>query len=658
MAEAEKERNRMGTSIERLEKDKRELEAENAKTIEENRYLLDQLEQMNNTVTDSDAQIMSLTSTLQSTRKELERLTMLAAQTSQLEVQLAKFEKDQEELQSQLVSKGEQERTAIQRWKGAERTIGTLQGQVDRIEREAMEERARHAEVVARFEKRRAVERELENAAGRLKGAAAVTTMGKNGNNNVVSHFVSEILQDNANLQLGIVELRDMLMGSNQEVENLREQVMLHQPVQSRPDGPERGHSLNEELANTPTSDTIPDLHVHHHYHAAPKVEVKEKASAVRRPKRRRNITLPGLRTPSSGAQTPRTTPTSPHMRATPASTAATILSQTSVSIPPSANLSHVRQWSMQSSQPPSSLAGSSLPNSPSSAFRSSSMFDTIDDPQDSSRPTTPGSTILGSPVVGPRQCKRNSDPFARSLVSSAGATTPKSIAMALEDADIDTNENSVLEHSTILEEPEEDSSTRPSTKDSGLPDYVDDHFAPMQPIRPRLHRANSHDSILSTCDANIPKLRTKGSQILTSQGFTPRTSLGTSFASVGPVTSSTSAVVQPSRTFRGYDSSNYNRLLLKTPSSSTASAEMTPTEKSTLGKRVGGWMFGKWGNMPTASTGNLKAKDVLSAVGETYRKGKKAENRQSTHIEPKHINDSLLKESLGENLEARSFAI
>ena len=665
MAEAEKERKRMGTSIERLERDKRELEAENTKTIEENRYLLDQLEELNNTATDSDAQILSLNSTLQSTRKELQRLTVLAAQTSQLEVQLAKFEKDQEELQSQLMSKEEQERTAVQRWKGAERTIGTLQGQVDRIERETIEERARHAEVVARFERRRVVERELENAAGRLKGAAAVTTMGKNGNNNVVSHFVSEILQDNANLQLGIVELREMLMGSNQEVENLREQVMLHQPIESRPNGPERGESLHEELANTPTNEAVPDLHVHHHYHAAPKVEVKEKAPTVKRPKRRRNITSPGLRTPSSGAQTPRTTPTSPYMRATPASTAATIMSQTSVSIPPPSNLSHIQQWSMQSSQPPSSVAGSSLPNSPSSAFRSSSLFDTIDDAQDSSRPTTPGSTVLGSPVVGPRRWKRSSDSSAWSLASNANVTASKNVSAVLdpvgvgiENADVDTNENTVLEHSTILEEPEEDSSTRPSTMDSGLHDFVDDHFTSMQPIRPRLHRANSHESILSTRNADIPKLRSKGSQMLTNQGFTPRTSLGTSFASVGPVTSSTSAVVQPSRPSRGYDSSNYNRLLFKNPSSSTASAEIAPTEKSTLGKRVGGWMFGKWGNMPTASTGNLKAKDVLSAVGERAKEGKKVENRQSTHIEPKHLDDTLLKASLGENLEARSFAI
>jgi len=665
MAEAEEERKKMGACIERLEGEKRELEAENKKTIEENRYLLDQLEDINNRVVDCDTQILSLNNTLLSTRKELERLNVLAAQTTQLEAELANFEREQEVLQHQLVNKGKDERTAVQRWKGAERTIGTLQEQVDRIEREAVEERVRHTEVVARFERRRAVERELEGAAGRLKGAAAATTLEKNGSNTVVSHFVKDILQDNAKLQLGIVELREMLMGSNQEVENLRQQMMLHQPVQPRPDGPQRVVSLSSELAKTATNEALQDFHVHHHYHAAPTVETKKKGPSVRRPKKLRNSTSPGLRTPSSGAQTPRTMPTSPYMRATPPSAAATILSQTSVTIPPPSDQSHWRQWSMQSSQPPSSTAASSLPSSPQSAFGSLSLFDALDDAQDSSRPTTPGSTTFGSPTVGPRQYKRSSDALIRSLPAHAGASIPQSISSVLHDAgtnandeDVDANAFPLLEHSTILEEPEEDSTTRPSTKDSGLDDFVADHFTSIQNMRPRLHRANSHDSILSTRNVDIPKLRSKGSQLLTSQGFTPRTSLGSSSASVGPVTSSTSAIVQPSRTARGYDSSNYNRLLLGNTSASTASTEPAPTEKSKLGKRVGGWMFGKWGNMPTASTGNLKAKDVLSAVGERAKEGKKVENRQSTHIEPVNLDGSLLKESLGETFQGRSFGI
>ena len=60
MVEAEEERRKMGASVDKLESDKKELEASNARTIEENRYLLDQLEELNNTVSDADGQIVSL----------------------------------------------------------------------------------------------------------------------------------------------------------------------------------------------------------------------------------------------------------------------------------------------------------------------------------------------------------------------------------------------------------------------------------------------------------------------------------------------------------------------------------------------------------------------------------------------------------------------
>ena len=642
----------MGASVEKLEREKILLETENAKTIEENRYLLDQLEEINNTVSDSDAQILSLNNTLLSTRKEIERLTVLAAQSAQLEAQLAKFEKDQDDLQTQLASSIEQERTALQRWRGAERTIGILQAQVDRIEQEAADERTRHSEVVARFERRRAVERELENAAGRLKGAAAATTFEKNGSNSVVSSFVQDILQDNANLQLGIVELREMLMGSNEEVENLREQMVLHQPVQRRPSGLDLRESLNTEAAKTPTNEAPPDLHVHHHYHAAPKVETKAKVTNIRKPKRRRNVTSPGVATPSSGAQTPRIMPASPYSQAATPSAAATILSQTAVTIPPPSIPAHSRQWSMQSSQPSSSTDVSSLPNSPRSAFRHSSIFDTIDDTLDSSRPTTPGSTNLGSPYFGPRRLKRSSDVSVQGLSPHTEAAEMDAIH-----EDADAKAFPLLKRGALPEESEAPGIASPS-KEPEPHDYIDDHFTSMQPIRNRLHRSNSHESILSTRNINILKVHSKSSHMLLRQGFTSRSSFGASPVSVDPVTTSASAVVAPSRTARGYDSSNYNRLLLGNASTSTTPAEAATSEKSTLGKRVGGWMFGKWGSMPTASTGNLKAKDVLSAVDERAKEGKRGGSRPSNNVEPASLNDSLLKESLSDKLEGRSFAI
>ncbi|KAL2055737.1 hypothetical protein ABVK25_003981 [Lepraria finkii] len=660
MAEAEEERRKMGVSIDKLGKDKKELEAANARTIEENRYLLDQLEEMNGTISNADAQILSLNTTLESTRKQLERLTVLAAQTSQLEEQLAAMEREQNELHNQLTSTEDLERTALQRWKGAERIIRTLHAQVDCIERAAREERARHAEVVARFERRRAVERELENAAGRLKGAAAATTLERYGSNSVVSHFVRDILQDNANLQLGIVELREMLIGSNEEVENLREQMLLHRPVTARPGVHSAGEDLNSELSGAPPTETKPDFHLHHHYHAAPVAKVARERSLVGRLKKRRNITSPGARTPSSGPTTPRRTPSSNNMGPMPASSAATILSQTSVSIPPPSQPSHSHRWSQRSLQAPSSTAASSLPSSPCSPFHDMSLFDRMDDTMDSSRPTTPGSTSLGSPYLYPRCPKRDSDVSMTSFSPHGSSNAPQSISGVLGAADLDFKDDymnnptfPLLEHSTILEEPEDDIATRPSTKDPNPDHNVGDTHTPMQPMRPRLHRTTSHESMLSSRGVDIPKLRTKGSQYLGGHGFTLRSSLGASTASAGPVTSSTEAVAYRSRT-RGYNTSDYNRLLLGT--SPTTSSDTTGSEKSTFGKRMGGWMFGKWGVAPTTSTNCLKAKDALSAVDKGAdgkqagsMHGKKVENRLSTHVEVVSFDNTLLQESLGE---------
>ena len=52
MVDAERERLEMASKISKLESDKRELEAENTRTIAENRGLLDQLEELNTTMSE------------------------------------------------------------------------------------------------------------------------------------------------------------------------------------------------------------------------------------------------------------------------------------------------------------------------------------------------------------------------------------------------------------------------------------------------------------------------------------------------------------------------------------------------------------------------------------------------------------------------------
>ncbi len=656
MLEAEAERRKMGASIDKLELDKKELESSNAKTIEENRYLLDQLEELNNTVSSSDTQILALNTTLLSTRKELDKLTGLAEQTAQLEAQLAAMEVEQAKMQEGLASKEEGERSAVQRWKGAERTINALAEQVDRIEKEAKEERARHAEVLARFERRRAVEKELQGAAGRLKGAAAASTLGReNGSNSVVSHFVKDILQDNANLQLGIVELRDMLMGSNEEVETLREQMILHQPVVPTADGPE-SPSLDSELTKTPTNDALPDLHVHHHYHAAPKADSSKEKLHIRRPKKRRNITSPGLHTPGSGTQTPRTT-YSPILRAAPPSSAATILSQTLVTIPPPLHPSHGYHSSVQSLHAPSSTAPSSLPSSP---LWDPSVFD-MDETLNSSRPTTPGSTGYSSPDFKPCHYKRGSDFSIRSLSAGPTSAAHQSISSVLraaqEQDDFEGQQCPMLEHHSIREEPEDDISLRPTTA-VALQDFDSPQDYNSILGRPRLHRANSAESLFGSRGMDIPKLHSNPSHLL----GTPRTSLGTSSMSVEPVTGSTSAVAQASKSTRGYNITSYNRYLLANIASTIppSASDPIPSEKVTLGKRLGGWVTGKWGIAPASSAGSTQAKaeakepfkadvrpPVIREKGSVQRVN--ATKRMSTHVEAVTVDSALLEESLGQ---------
>lgn len=212
-----------------------------------------------------------------------------------------------------------------------------------------------------------------------------------------------------------------------------------------------------------------------------------------------------------------------------------------------------------------------------------------------------------------------------------------------------------LLEHSTILEEPEGDS-RKGSLADDPTAGSNNDIHPSVQQQRPRLHRASSHESLLSSHGVDVPKLRGKGSQYLANHGFTPRTSLGGSTASAVTVTSSTEALAYRANRTRGYNSSDYNRLLLGGLSTSPNTADVASPEKSTLGKRMGGWMLGKWGIAPAASTGNPKAKDVLSTFDERLAdkkqggstRSRKANNRLSTHIEAVNVDDALLQESLG----------
>jgi hypothetical protein len=603
VADSERDRREMVATIEGLEKDKMELEAQNAQTIRANRDLLDQLERLNTAAADSDAYIQALSDTLRSTEEELERLSTLAARTQLLEQQLIDLEREQLQLQTSYDSKLVDERTAIQRWKNAERTIGDLQDQIDRIEREAREERERHVEVVARMERRMAVEGELHTAAGRLKAKAGQEKAGTN----VVSHFVKDILLDNANLQHGILELREMLMNSNEEVEQLRDQLRVHQPVSSSP--PQEDVStpnLQKELEMEADQVMNQELHIHHHYHG-PKISKNlPKPQPSRRPKKKRFSLTP--------------THFDPPPSQLDRSLTAAILDQTAVTVPNS------HRWSQATT-----LTVGSLPGSPVTESHRGSMYDRVfsDVAYDSSRPTSPPDSIdLQSPMFGPMKIQEyHRDPEATprhqrrkshslkplSLMNIRSASTPLAITTksspataiisAVSPANSFVNDVFTLSPSSLLPEPQaaipeesEDSSiTSPEARSLLSPD---DLLAPLNSMRPPLRRHASHESLISVSGMDIHTLQSRPSQLLYSSS--PRFSQIGNARSVGPELTPWTATAHGQLSRKAADS---RRSLLSANANQKRAPGPRKGDGPGIGKKVGGWVFGKWGATPTSST-------------------------------------------------------
>jgi hypothetical protein len=608
----------MIATIESLERDKRQLETQNAQSIKTNRELLDQLEQLNNTVAESDAHIQALEDTLRSTEEEISRLGTLAARTQLLEKQLIDLEKEQSQLQRSLDAKLVDERTAIQRWKAAERTILDLQDQIDRIEKESRAERQRHHEVVARMERRMAVESELNTAATRLK-AKAGTDKGGTG---VVSHFVKDILLDNANLQHGIMELREMLGNSNEEVERLRDQLRDHQPMspsQSEITSPTLQKEL--EMENESLSQ---ELHIHHHFHAPKTPRNLSKGPARGRPKKKRFTLTPTHFDPPPTLER---------------SSTATILNQTAVTVPNS------HRWSQASTLGPGSFAGS-----PVSDSHRGSMYDRVfSEAYDSSRPTSPPDSIR-SPMFGPvkshdyssdhdvmpsvgrrrsetlelsksvvRHSRRKSrglmPPSLSNMRSSSTpiAFTTKSspasaIVSAVSPANSFSNDSFSLSPAMQAEPqaaiPEECEDGSLSTAEPSIANSAefepDDLVSPMTAMRPSLRRHASHESLISISGMDIHTLQSRPSQLLYSS---PRfADLGLA-GSVGPEVT-WNATAYGTLSNKMSDSSMLSRSMLY---SSIANQKRgprksdghQPSSSPGLPKKVGGWVFGRWGATP-----------------------------------------------------------
>ncbi|KIX07697.1 uncharacterized protein Z518_02351 [Rhinocladiella mackenziei CBS 650.93] len=405
VSESQLEHERLTAYIDQLEKERANLQTKNEKIVGENRELLNQLEAANTSLKDSDNHVKSLEALLRDCELEVRRLNGLSRRTEELELKILDMEKDRSILSQTVEDSKDETRSTIKRWKESEIKIRQLEYEVQKIEWEAKQEKERHEEIVARLERERVLERELGGAEGRLKSAAALQTLsGKSSGTNVVSHFVRDILKDNANLQAGITELRELLQASNEEVQNLREQILQHQPVEydNPPEGVSRSLPLSEQLGwSEPSSKQIQqEVHVHHHYHA--KIAGKrERTPTVRKSSRKRAVLGLGTLPSTSGSSGPTTPVAGPHRYVS------------SPILPITLHQPRARRncWSVQSAATGSSMI-SSFPSSPRSYYeRNSSIFDRLDAGDESSRPTSPESAAgFVEPLFGGRSRKVRAD--------------------------------------------------------------------------------------------------------------------------------------------------------------------------------------------------------------------------------------------------------
>ncbi|KAI1925699.1 hypothetical protein LOZ65_002741 [Ophidiomyces ophidiicola] len=621
MAEAEADRTRMIAEIEKLEEQKKEAQAENAKIIQENRGLLDQLEGLNDVISESDAHIKALNTSLESVQLEVRRLTAAASRATILEAQLTQLEVDQARLQDTLTATEENERSAIHRWRQAERTLRDLHEQVEKIEKESRGEREKHAELLAQMERRRTVERELDTAAGRLKGAAATASLGRNtSGTSIVSHFVRDILQDNANLQFSLNELKELLQSSDEEVRSLRDKLMFHHHHQHLCGGEQEASSegashvlLSEELQKVQSPSQ--EFHVHHHYHAPIGATSQRKDRtrfSLHRPQKKRRTIFPTLfESPPKDSTGSPLSPNSRHLTSP----------STALGTPPlSTSANH---WVDQTP----GLVFSSGPSSPRSTYKASSLFDRSDVGFDSSRPTSPESGFA-SPLSRPCHRKLPSDTSIRSVLDQRWLDDLPSIPLAFprSRADSSSKPNILTENDEsgnkdgsfpglpILEEHEDNADTRACCA-------ADDQV--VMPLRsPQLHRSASHESLLSISGMDIHSTSEYLSNSFSHTVFVPKTprriaSAGTIFSSTLPVTSLTDVTVSKvsiskSKSPHSFLSSvAFSTIPSNTATSATSTVSKTYSEPqlcqdpqpTNIKSRMGSWILGKWSSplRPTA---------------------------------------------------------
>jgi hypothetical protein len=371
------------------------------------------------------------------------------------------------------------------------------------------------------------------------------------------------------------------------------------------------------------------ELHIHHHYHGPKVTRTVPKPPAQRRPKKKRFSLTPA------------------HFDAPPAlgrSSTATILDQTAVTVPNS------HRWSQASTLGPGSFCGS-----PVSDSHRGSMYDRVfSEAYDSSRPTSPPDSIdLHSPMFGPvKSNDYSSDPDAmppvlrrnsgtlevakhntsrhlrrksrglmppslsaiRSVSTPIALTTKSSPATAIVSAVSPANSfrDDIFELSPHLQ-PEPQSAIPEENEDSSLstatpsaivasPDEFepDDLVSPMTAMRPNLCRHASHESLISVSGMDIHTLQSRPSQLLYSSA-----SRFHSAGSAGPELTPWTATAHGTLSNKTSESSMQSRTFLQSVNQKRGPRKSDGPQPSSAGltKKVGGWVFGKWGATPAPAS-------------------------------------------------------
>lgn len=593
VADAEQQLHDLRCQIDGLDADRSDLQLQNVTLLDENKSLRDKLHSANGTVSESEAHITSLTATLESAQLELHKLDTLVARTETLEKDLIKHERERErtrttlvlrtqtlekeveqherersQMQAALALRTEQEHIANKRWQTAEGNLAALERRLEVIEADAINNRQQ--------------QHKRDSVAGLVDRQDS-------------SSFLKDILQDNATLQNNLLEVQELLRSSNTEVDKLRQRLFSHQLL----DDLKPTASARNSTADLRTN---PEVHVHHHYHGP--TAVADRRHSVQpfrtRSKRKRQAISFGQFPIRSQLHTPQES-----------------VASFDLPTPISANTSlvHFPKLSSDVSYERPRRDSHHLPSIPSSPISSSmvSVFDRVA-ATDSSRPTTPGIGPADSPPPAKRtsrQPQRISASFFKSLEglqdrqSELSSSPPMKhlneisiprirASHADEELRSEVSEDDshvVIEHSLVDFEkavaPRPIEQTQRSDRGKGLALHI--------PIRP-LRGATSLET--------LPFQPISKSAVPTDARQPSRAT------STQPVLNATMVHAYRPTAVKAY-SHDVLAGVVEQRSTSGSSAPSGPG----IGKKVGGWMFSRWGVSPSATSDTSSTNTSLESA-------------------------------------------